>query len=559
MKRFLIGTVILALVALGAFAQNAAYKENLEKAKSFESQKKWVNALASYYDAMAAEPNEKAEEAYKAYTELADTIKAGMPGYGEMDEFAIYDGWMAIAGEWEKYWKENCPVYFKCGTIEKGELDMETRTGSYKASLTSSYTSKYKELKDVVLEGWKNAYRSEWKGCSRNSLKLNDNPEGRKYSVSASVVDAQGKILYSLFEKECDYYASDSSKDLYKWTVKNVSRDKMKEIDATTCTVKPNGVSWTISGKKTSYDMSNAEFVESNRNPASNAYSLVIASLPSRIEKVFVQGGTFRMGSYSGFDNEKPVHNVTVSSFYMGKTEVNQVQWKAVMGNNPSYYKGDNRPVESVSWYDAIVFCNKLSMMDKKTPVYSVNGKTDPDTWNYKPCNGNSINETISMNMNAGGYRLPTEAEWEYAARGGNRSKGYEYSGSDDLDRVAWRGGNILYGYTHDVATKAPNELGLYDMSGNVWEWCWDWCDSNYYGKSPSSNPSGITSGAYRVLRGGGCGDNALLRWAFVCNFDSSRGFRVGDDYRVAYRDGSHPCDGSEGYGFRVVCSAVDD
>lgn len=553
MKRFLIGTVILALVALGAFAQNAAYKENLEKAKSFEAQKKWVNALASYYDAMAAEPNEKAEEAYKAYTKLADTIKAGMPGYGEMDEFAIYDGWMAIAGEWEKYWKENCPVYFKCGTIEKGELDMETRTGSYNASMSSAFTSKYKELYSVVLEGWKNAYRSEWKGCSRNSLKLNDNPEGRKYSVSASVVDASGKVLYSLYEKERDYYASDSSKDVFKWTVKNVPRDKMKEIDAVRYIVKLTGVSWTVSGKKTNYDMSNVEIVESNEKLSFNAVSLVKASLASWKEMVFVEGGTFQMGS-DDLSDSKPVHDVTVSSFYMGKTEVTQAQWKAIMGNNPSAYNGDSRPVENVTWYDAIVYCNKVSIMQGKTPVYSVNGSTDPDSWDYKPWDGkrsyilqssNSIIKgTVSMDMNANGYRLPTEAEWEYAARGGKKSKGYKYSGSDNLETVAWYGIKMSVipsedEQPHYVATKAPNELGLYDMSGNVFEWCWDWFGP--YDCNVKTNPVGASSGEFRIMRGG-----AWYMSAGACRVD----------IRAKYKS---DVGNAGGTGFRVVCTAVDD
>ena len=249
---------------------------------------------------------------------------------------------------------------------------------------------------------------------------------------------------------------------------------------------------------------------------------------------VFVQGGTFPMGSSSGESDEKPVHNVTVSSFYIGKTEVTQAQWKAVMGNNPSYFKGDNRPVECVSWYDAIVFCNKLSKMDKKTPVYSVNGKTDPDTWGYTPCQGDSISGTITMNTGASGYRLPTEAEWEYAAWGGNKRKGYKYSGSDNLGTVAWYDDNSGY-ETHNMATKAPNELGLYDMSGNVWEWCWDWYDSSYYSKSPASNPSGDSSGSDRVYRGG-CyfNDDIFCRVAF--RYYGSPGCRIGD------------------IGFRVVC-----
>ena len=186
---------------------------------------------------------------------------------------------------------------------------------------------------------------------------------------------------------------------------------------------------------------------------------------------VRVEGGTFTMGATSeqgsdAGDDEKPVHQVTLSPFSIGETEVTQALWKAVMGRKPAYFKGDNRPVERVSWEDCQKFIQKLNKMTGQR------------------------------------FRLPTEAEWEYAARGGNKSKGYKYSGSDDLRSVAWYDGNSGSA-THDVATKAPNELGLYDMSGNVWEWCQDWYDSEYYKNSPSSNPSGPSSGSVRVQRSG--------------------------------------------------------
>jgi formylglycine-generating enzyme required for sulfatase activity len=182
------------------------------------------------------------------------------------------------------------------------------------------------------------------------------------------------------------------------------------------------------------------------------------------IEMVYVQGGTFQMGSNDGEDHEKPVHSVTLDNFYIGKYEVTQAQWRAVMGSNPSHFKGDNLPVENVSWDDVQEFIKKLN---------SITGKT---------------------------YRLPTEAEWEYAARGGNKSKGYEYSGSDKIEDVAWYVGNSE-NKTHPVGTKKPNELGVYDMSGNVYEWCQDWYGS--YSSSRQKNPQGPSSGTYCVFRGG--------------------------------------------------------
>lgn len=185
---------------------------------------------------------------------------------------------------------------------------------------------------------------------------------------------------------------------------------------------------------------------------------------------VYVQGGTFIMGATSeqGSDvhiDEKPAHYVTLSGYYICKYEVTQELWQCVMGSNPSSFKGAQRPVENVRWNDCQSFISKL-------------------------------NSLTGMH-----YRLPTEAEWEYAARGGNRSKGYKYSGSNYIDNVTWYEGNS--GETHNVGSLYPNELGIYDMSGNVWEWCQDWYSENYYSNSPSTNPTGPYSGSSRVLRSG--------------------------------------------------------
>ena len=249
---------------------------------------------------------------------------------------------------------------------------------------------------------------------------------------------------------------------------------------------------------------------------------------------VHVEGGTFQMGSDFAYDNGKPVHKVTLTSFYIAKTEVTQAQWIAVMVDNPSDFSGENLPVENVSWFDAIVFCNKLSMMENKTPVYSIDDKTNPDEWDYTPCCDNSINGKVVMNKDADGYRLPTEAEWEYAARGGKNSKGYEYSGSDDLFSVAWYRSSSE-SETHEVATKEANELGLYDMSGNVWEWCWD--RHGFYHRISLKDPSGPSSGTYRILRGG-----SWYNPLYYC--------------RVAFRDFYSPDFRDKCTGFRLVCSA---
>ena len=228
-------------------------------------------------------------------------------------------------------------------------------------------------------------------------------------------------------------------------------------------------------------------------------------------EMVYVQGGTFTMGctpeqggsytieqgkvyiqdgftiSHDCIDDEIPKHNVIMSDFYIGKFEVTQLLWYAVMGKNISYWKGDNLPVENVSWVDCQEFISGLN------------------------------------NLTGLKFSLPTEAQWEYAARGGNQSKHYKYSGSNNIHEVS-HSEKIFR--TYEVGSKHPNELGIYDMSGNVWEWCSDWYDKKYYSNSPSENPSGPSNGFKRVLRGGNC-RIAHRNYNLLGSRNSDIGFRL--------------------------------
>lgn len=198
-------------------------------------------------------------------------------------------------------------------------------------------------------------------------------------------------------------------------------------------------------------------------------FFLPVAAQDIAPEMVFVKGGSFKMGSVLGGEDERPVHEVLVDDFYIGKYEVSQVEWTTIMGKDTvkCYFDGcDSCPVERVTWYNVKEFIQKLN---------------------------------LKTNMN---YRLPTESEWEYAARGGAVSKGFKYSGSNLDISVAWRVGNSN-ARTHPVGRKKPNELGIYDMTGNVFEWCSDYYSVNWYRVSPRENPTGPEGGFYRVIRGG--------------------------------------------------------
>ena len=241
-------------------------------------------------------------------------------------------------------------------------------------------------------------------------------------------------------------------------------------------------------------------------------YDISISKLEP-LDMVFVEGGSFQMGDSFGDGDisEKPVHEVVLSDFYISKTEITQKEWIEITSNNPAKYWADEQPVESISWRDAVNYCNSRSLLEGLTPCYTaVGGKTTCD-------------------FSANGYRLPTEAEWEYAARGGKANKNFKYSGSADINVVAWYDKNSS-NITHPVAQKQPNDLGIYDMCGNVWEYCWDYYDENYYSQSLQQYPTGPEQGDERVMRGGAWSDDAYFNRIFFRNHykENARGTNVG-------------------------------
>jgi formylglycine-generating enzyme required for sulfatase activity len=258
-------------------------------------------------------------------------------------------------------------------------------------------------------------------------------------------------------------------------------------------------------------------------------FSLQInAQKTTDLDMIKVDGGKFLMGSKDGDRvadaDEQKQHEVYVNGFEISKFEVSVWQWKAFIKDTkgkmpevPAWGWKDNFPVNQISWADAISYCNWLSKKEKLQPAYTLNG---PNT---------------ICNFKANGYRLPTEAEWEYAAKGGKLSKGTKYSGSDNANQIAWHKANSNK-TPHTIGTKSPNELGIYDMSGNVWEWCWDWYNEDYYKTAVKNNPTGPEMGEKRTVKGG--------------SWDSKTDYLRPANRVSTYPDKTHPF-----YGFRIAKS----
>ncbi|MBR5324304.1 MAG: SUMF1/EgtB/PvdO family nonheme iron enzyme [Muribaculaceae bacterium] len=281
----------------------------------------------------------------------------------------------------------------------------------------------------------------------------------------------------------------------------SVSSKSVEQGSTVTLTAQPiegyKFSNWTVNGvvvstlnPYTTNVTDDIEFVANFEKQSSTSTIIDPISSLSYDELVYVEGGTFTMGAISDDSDERPTHSVTLSSYYIGKYEVTQQLWEYVMS-----YSGTAADGTTMTTYSSDVWLG-------------TNPSSSYGLGNYYPAYRVSYDDIVNIflprlnKITGGDYRLPTEAEWEYAARGGNKSKGYKYSGSNTVGDVAWYYDNSD-SKSHPVGTKQANELDIYDMSGNVWEWCNDWYGSSYYSSSPQTNPTGPSTGSARVTRGG--------------------------------------------------------
>lgn len=502
MKKILQCIFMVIFSVTGLRAQS--YTDYLSKAKQYEGQKKWCYALGAYYDAMGTDESpESKKEAYEGYKALKDAILSGNPGLGKYNQFSIHDEWTNLLIDAEKYGSSNNMYEITVGKLEQGDLDYSAKTATYNAAISYSHNSRYKNTITIIERGYKVAYKEDWKDLPKDwPLYSASSKQNNVYNVDGALVYARVAGHYDK-EHTCYLNAFEMfNNNIWTYETPGLYDYKFNIIDENGIEI-VKGKRWLLAeSKQISFSGVTPEVMDLIDN--GKAYVNPIACyleygkynsvddnggrtfikkfpevrLPLKREDFIcgknVENKIAKNISQTKINNIEYFRMIPIDNIEVMMTEVTQEMWDAIMSFYPDNFLGTELPVSNISWFEAIEFCNKLSELQGYTPAYSIIKE-------YDEYGSVTYTGEVTQNPDANGYRLPTEQEWLLAS-------GVQDPGINTSD-IGWFKSNSE-NKTHPVAQKKANEYGLFDMNGNVREWCWD-----DYNK--------IYKDEYKIIKGG--------------------------------------------------------